>query len=77
MSNKIKRVVSPNRARVRVIQKLGIASWEIASKGKHAVRRMLKQGKEWKWRDEVFFFVMKLAGVLVAFVEAYSCTRAA
>jgi hypothetical protein len=77
MSRKAARVVSTNRERAQVIQRFAIRRGAISSKQEPDLKRMSKPSKERKWKDEVFFFVMRLAGVLFAFVEAFSCSQLA
>jgi hypothetical protein len=77
MSRKARRVVSTNRAPETVIQRFGIGGGAIASKQELTLKRISKQSKDRKWKDEVFFFAMRVVGILVAFVVAFSCMRVA
>jgi hypothetical protein len=77
MSRKATRVASTNRAWAQVIQRFAIGRGAISSKQEPGEKRISKPSKERKWKDEGFFCVMRLAGVLFALVEAFSCLQLA
>jgi hypothetical protein len=49
----------------------------IKARREPCAKRMLKPSKERKWKDEVFFSVMSIVGIQVAFVKTFSYLRLA